>query len=65
MPGAARKKYARYYNMKIDFQKLCQGLTELGLLNIAPADMSKEQIEQLCQIARFCTTLEGAQDVPF
>ena len=51
--------------MKIDFQKLCQGLTELGLLNIAPADMSKEQIEQLCQIARFCTTLEGAQDVPF
>lgn len=51
--------------MKIDFAKLCQGLTEHGLLNLPPADMSREQIEQLCQIVRFCTTLEGGQDVPF
>lgn len=51
--------------MKIEFQKLFQGLQEYGLLNVAPADMSKEQIERLCQVARFCTTLEGPQDAPF
>ena len=51
--------------MKIEFQKLCQGLAEHGLLNIAPADMTKEQIEHLCLIVRFCTTLEGGQDAPF
>lgn len=51
--------------MKVEFAKLFQGLSEAGLLNVAPADMSKEQIEQLCQVARFCTTLEGPQDVPF
>lgn len=51
--------------MKVEFAKLFQGLSEAGLLNITPADMSKEQIELFCQIARFCTTLEGPQDVPF
>ena len=51
--------------MKVEFQKLYQGLMEQGLLSIAPADMSKEQIEHLCLLVRFCTTLEGGQDAPF
>ena len=51
--------------MKIEFQKLCQGLAEQGLLTIAPAYMTKEQIERLCLVVRFCTSLEGGQDVPF
>ena len=51
--------------MKIEFQKLFQGLSEAGLLNLSPADMDREQIEELCRLTRFCSVLEGGQEPPF
>jgi hypothetical protein len=51
--------------MEIDFPKLAQALSESGLMNKAPADMSKEEIETLCKIICFFSVPMGADDVPF
>ena len=51
--------------MVVDYQKLWVAFSELGLTDKRLDEMSKEEIESLCQAVRWNTTGDGSEDVPF
>ena len=51
--------------MVVDYQRLWAAFAELGLTEKNLSEMSKEEIDSLCQAVRWNSTGDGSEDVPF